>query len=210
MFCIHCGKDVPAEVRFCPYCGTPVYDGVEKEVSPDAAETPAAPKTADAPVYTAPVYTAPAAPAPIPDLPADVGKPFHSGLATGIVFTVLSLLTANALALVTGILAIIFGGIASGRRKKGNMPSARSYAKAAKALNIATIILWVLWIVLIVGVFMVTYRLGMELYRNGTIDKLATMSPEEIERFLEQYSYNGGSESLYDILQNGTNAFLSI
>ena len=57
MFCIHCGKDVPAEVRFCPYCGTPVYDGTQND------EAPAAPADAT-PVYTAPVHTAPAAPAP--------------------------------------------------------------------------------------------------------------------------------------------------
>ena len=203
MFCIHCGKDVPAEVRFCPYCGTPVYDGTQND------EAPAAPADAT-PVYTAPVHTAPAAPAPIPDLPADVGKPFHSGLATGIVFTVLALLTFNFLALVTGILAIIFGGIASGRRKKGNMPSARSYAKAAKALNIATIGLWVLWLLLIVAVFVFSYRVGMAMYQNGTLDRLADMSPEELEDFFEQYSYRYYSDSLRDTLQNGTNLFPSI
>lgn len=203
MFCIHCGKDVPAEVRFCPYCGTPVYDGTQND------EAPAAPADAT-PVYTAPVHTAPAAPAPIPDLPADVGKPFHSGLATGIVFTVLALLTFNFLALVTGILAIIFGGIASGRRKKGNMPSARSYAKAAKALNIATIVLWVLWLLLIVAVFVFSYRVGMAMYQNGTLERLADMSPEELEDFFEQYSYRYYSDSLRDALQNGTNLFPSI
>ena len=84
------------------------------------------------------------------------------------------------------------------------------WVKAAKALNIATIVLWVLWLLLIVAVFVFSYRVGMAMYQNGTLDRLADMSPEELEDFFEQYSYRYYSDSLRDALQNGTNLFPSI
>lgn len=216
MFCTHCGKNVSDEMIFCPYCGTTVFREMDDRNEPSAQEPAAA---AAESVLTAPaVQETPAAnnaPAATPAAPAaeaseayaDGGKRFRSGLATAIVFTVLSIFTWNPLAFVTGVLGIIFAGIASKRRNQGCMLSARSNAKAAKALNVTTIILTILWIALIVAL---TFSIVASIQNGileGALEGVQEMTPQQLEesmeQFLQQFGYDVDIQMIENTVGNG-------
>lgn len=71
MFCINCGKEIPDDSRFCPFCGTGVSVGVGSTANPTAAASAdpaaaapvsagrAATASAAGPAYDRPVNTSP-------------------------------------------------------------------------------------------------------------------------------------------------------
>lgn len=206
MFCIRCGKQIMDDMKFCPYCGAPVYTPQQGEAAHgehstiDLLQEPPEPQTderQDANATHRVVMDEPVAPVQAHDV---TPMPVRTGLATAIVFTVLALLTFNVLALITGIIAIVFAALASSGKKTGDVLRVKSQARTAKALNVTTIILVVIGIALIVTLVALTVHAVNGLQMNGLWQQELA---RELEELMHEYGYRYDRELIEQYLRQG-------
>lgn len=88
MYCIHCGKRIPDDSRFCPMCGKSLADAVRDAVTPTGLDAPAAPQgtpaqdTAMAAAKDAPMAQETAVPAPNTAAAQETTEPASNAAAT--------------------------------------------------------------------------------------------------------------------------------
>lgn len=202
MFCTQCGKEIVGEVKFCPFCGTELYTQVNTVLEQEKAESVTVPYETVQPAYqeTAPVYEG-----QVPDSMQPVPMPrLRTGLGGGIVYTILSIFFFSPLSFLTGVLAIIFGGIAKGKKNKGNTDGARGHARAAKSLNVTSLILLILWIAMIVVFCVLCVQAYQQIESSGVLDDL---TPEGVQEWLRGYGYDvdlDDVEEFFNELPQGT------
>ncbi len=122
MYCSKCGQNNVDEAAFCVSCGEPLNQTQQQPEQPSAAQ------------QTANVYYQPA-----PQQPQQPGqtqpKPGQGMAVASMVLGIVSLFCA---AIITGILAIIFGGVAKSKGNKSGM------ATAGIVLGIIGIVLYII------------------------------------------------------------------
>ncbi|MDR2514969.1 MAG: zinc-ribbon domain-containing protein [Christensenellaceae bacterium] len=143
MFCPHCGAQISENAIFCPVCG--------KRIESAPPEQPAAAPGPEEPAFQQPQpYENPYAQ---PQAPAYARPVISDFLAGNIVLTVLSFLCCNILALIPGIIGIVFSSGVKASLREGGQAEAEGKAKTAKILFFVTLGLLVLGLIANIVVF---------------------------------------------------------
>ncbi len=201
MYCVYCGRQLMEDMKFCPYCGASAHAPQPQQRQTNPLQEPPEPQTdQDREASQTPhrvMMDEPVAPVQAHDV---TPMPVRTGLATAIVFTVLALLTFNVLALITGIIAIVFAALASSGKKTGDVLRVKSQARVAKALNVTTIVLVILGIALIVLLIAVTAHTIVGLNVSGLWQRELA---RELEELMHEYGYRYDRELIEQYLRQG-------
>ncbi len=176
MFCMHCGKHIADNVKFCPHCG-----GATGYVGPVVAEV-------------------------VVNEPVQEKGSVRSGLGLAITFTVLSVVVFNVLGIITGIIGIVFAGMANSKNASGDIAGAKSRARVSKAMNITTIVLFILWIIMFVALIIFAVNATMEATEIIQQSDVVHMSASQMQEFLSEHGYDYSIEVLEDYIEHGLDA----
>ena len=200
MYCVQCGNQVREGAKFCDACGAqvkppkaaPANDYVPRQVVTPVQQRPVtAPQPMPQVVY------------PVQPVQAPAKSKYKSLLTVAIITLVAGYLMQNLVAVVLGIIAVIYAARAKKQEKLGAELEARAAAKTAKALNITNIILEIVWLISIVILAIVLLTQGLKM-----VNTLAGNSPEELQSFLQKYGYDYDIELIREFLQQRASLLL--
>lgn len=126
MYCIRCGKEIPADAAFCPHCGAKQEDELQtSSVPPYSGQTQ----------YSAGGYRA---------VPAELEKPINNLGLAGMIVGLVSLWLSWVLflGLVASIVAIVSSGVALSRQNSYRM---NGFAVAGLVLGLVALLPSVLY-----------------------------------------------------------------
>ena len=127
MYCIRCGKEIPADAAFCPYCGARQED--------EPLQASSVPPYSGQTQYSAGGYRA---------VPAELEKPINNLGIAGMIVGLVSLWLSWVLflGLVASIVAIVSSGVALSRRNSYRM---NGFAVAGLVLGLVALLPSVLY-----------------------------------------------------------------
>lgn len=129
MYCIRCGKEIPADAAFCPYCGARQED--------EPLQASSVPPYSGQTQYSAGGYRA---------VPAELEKPINNLGLAGMIVGLVSLWLSWVLflGLVASIVAIVSSGVALSRRNSYRM---NGFAVAGLVLGLVALLPTFLFII---------------------------------------------------------------